>query len=200
MGMILIQTSNPHLQSIYVEDTHFIGNSLVMEPPKAIGQVGENPVGVIKGSYSATITVTNSTFYGNTFKTPIGANIVTDPQIQGEGTGWVTVTDSCFVSNNNLTGGLIRISHLNQGGLIARNHKHSNDFFNKGQCDGILMTGTGTNCTSEGFDLTECSILPATNAPTPAPQEESSSTNLPMPIKITETWMILAFGLSMYLF
>ena len=172
-----------------------------MAPPKTPGHVGKNYAAVIKGSYSARITVTNSTFYANTIKEQEGTIIATDAERPNQGKGSITVTDSCFVGNTNLAGGLIHVHHPN-GGIIDRNNKQNNDFSkDQSVCEGLFVPGTPTtnsSCTTDGFNMTECSILPTTTPPTPAPIV-TSSTILSMSSKLRDTIVILSF-VSMYLF
>ena len=175
-----------------------------MAPPKTPGHVGKNYAAVIKGSYSARITVTNSTFYANMIKEQEGTIIATDAERPNQGKGSITVTDSCFVGNTNLAGGLILVNHPN-GGIISRNHKDNNDFFSTTDppsvCEGLFVPdtpSTNSSCTTDGFNMTECSILPTTTPPTPAPTV-TSTTILSMSSKLRDTIMLLSF-VSMYLF
>ena len=117
-------------------------------------------------------------------------------------TAVLSITDSCFEGNINLTSNLGLASNANENGIIYRNYAASNTFKGPTFCNGIVLPATATSptstCKDDDFQENFCFVT-ATSSPTPQPTLTTSA-GVVIPVKVTKYLFIVSSFVSTFLF
>ena len=171
-SIITIQTLEGLQEKILIEDSQFLNNTLRSD---GVG----SQTSLIEGYVNPNITISRSSFLNNVFDETVLLGLIVFGGIQRpSSTAVLSITDSCFEGNKNLTTNLGLASNTNENGTIDRNFAAFNTYKAPTFCSGIVVPETSTSLTStckdDDFKENVC-LVRSTYSPTPQPTLKTST-------------------------